>query len=223
MSINFFRDFNNRFFTIKKQAHTPVILSIVEQTIESQREAIKVFLKGVWGKLFVHKKFPPVSSVSDISEKRRVLMKKFVFTLERLKEYREQTLDTEKGTLAELRAELRELEAELEKILEDIVRLNRELMELYEKGTTANDIAVHKRYINNKQQDLHMKRHQILMQNRKIEQQLEAVIDATKEVSKLEKLEEHQLDDYKAAEQKETEMFIEEFVSNADWRKTHAE
>jgi len=148
-------------------------------------------------------------------------MKKFVFTLQRLKEYREQTLDTEKGTLAELRAELREMEAELEKILEDIARLNRELMELYRNGTTASDIAMHKRYINNKQQELHMKRHQILMQNRKIEQQLEAVIDATKEVSKLEKLEEHQLEDYKAAEQKETEMFIEEFVSNADWRKTH--
>ncbi|MBP5531015.1 MAG: hypothetical protein J6Y54_03170, partial [Lentisphaeria bacterium] len=50
---------------------------------------------------------------------------------------------------AELRAELRELEAELEEILADIVRLNRELMELYEKGTTVNDIALHKRYINN--------------------------------------------------------------------------
>ncbi len=149
-------------------------------------------------------------------------MKKFVFTLQRLKEYRETALDTEKGTLAELRAELQEMEAELEKILEDIVRLNRELMELYRNGTTANDIAVHKRYINNKQQELHMKRHQILMQNRKIEQQLEVVIEATKEVSKLEKLEEHQLDDYKAAEQKETEMFIEEFVSNADWRKSHS-
>ena len=150
-------------------------------------------------------------------------MKKFVFTLQRLKEYRETTLDTEKGTLAELRAELRELEAELEEILADIVRLNRELMELYEKGTTVNDIALHKRYINNKQQELHMKRHQILMQNRKIEQQLEVVIEATKEVSKLEKLEEHQLDDYKAAAQKETEMFIEEFVSNADWRKSHTD
>ena len=150
-------------------------------------------------------------------------MKKFVFTLQRLKEFRETTLDTEKGTLAELRVELQEMEAELEKILEDIVRLNRELMELYQKGTTANDIAVHKRYINNKQQELHMKRHQILMQNRKIEQQLEVVIEATKEVSKLEKLEEHQLDDYKAAEQKETEMFIKEFVSNADWRKSHAD
>ncbi|MBO6232176.1 MAG: flagellar export protein FliJ [Ruminiclostridium sp.] len=150
-------------------------------------------------------------------------MKKFVFTLQRLKEFREQTLDTEKGTLAELRAELRELESELQQILEDIARLNRELMELYKKGTTANDIAVHKRYINNKQQELHMKRHQILMQNRKIEQQLQAVIDATKEVSKLEKLEEHQLEDYKAAEQKENEQFIEEFVSNSDWRKAHAE
>ena len=66
-----------------------------------------------------------------------------------------------------------------------------------------------------------MKRHQILMQNRKIEAQLQNVIEATKEVSKLERLEEHQLEDYKAAEQKETEMFIEEFVSNADWRKAH--
>jgi len=150
-------------------------------------------------------------------------VKKFVFTLQNLKEFREQTLDTEKGTLAEMRAELVEMEAQLEHILEELAKLNRDLLELYAKGTTANDISVHKRYINAKQQELHQMRHQILMQNRKIEQQLQAVIDATQELSKLERLEEHQLDDYKAAEQKETEQFIEEFVSNADWRKQHAE
>ena len=150
-------------------------------------------------------------------------MKKFVFTLQNLKEFRVQTLDTEKGTLAEMRAELVEMEAQLEHILEELAKLNRDLLELYAKGTTANDISVHKRYINAKQQELHQMRHQILMQNRKIEQQLQAVIDATQELSKLERLEEHQLDDYKAAEQKETEQFIEEFVSNADWRKQHAE
>ena len=150
-------------------------------------------------------------------------MKKFVFTLQNLKEFREQTLDTEKGTLAEMRAELVEMEAQLEHILEELAKLNRDLLELYAKGTTANDISVHKRYINAKQQELHQMRHQIVMQNRKIEQQLQAVIDATQELSKLERLEEHQLDDYKAAEQKETEQFIEEFVSNADWRKQHAE
>lgn len=150
-------------------------------------------------------------------------MKKFVFTLQRLKEYREQTLDTEKATLGELRAELAQLEAELEDILEELARLNRELLQMYEDITTATDIAVHKRYINSKQQELHQKRHQILMKNRQIEAQLQVVLDATMEVSKLEKLEEHQIEDYKAAEQKENELFIEEFVSNADWRKAHTD
>ncbi len=146
-----------------------------------------------------------------------------MFTLQRLKEFREQTLDTEKGTLAELRADLAALEAELESILEELAALNRRLLEMYAEGTTVNDIAVHKRYINAKQQELHMKRHQILMKNREIEHQLQVVIDATMEVSKLEKLEEHQIEEYKAAEQKENEQFIEEFVSNSDWRKAHAE
>ena len=150
-------------------------------------------------------------------------MKKFVFTLQRLKEYREQTLDTEKGTLAELRADLAQLEAELEQILEELARLNRELMEKYKSIINATDIALRKRYINAKQQELHMQRHKIMLKNREIEKQLQVVIDATMEVSKLERLEEHQIEEYKAAEQKETEQFIEEFVSNADWRKSHAD
>mgnify|MGYP000086807381 FL=1 len=150
-------------------------------------------------------------------------MKKFVFTLERLKQYREQVLETEKGSLADLRGQLNRLQAELEDILEELARLNRELVEMYERGTTPLDISVHKRYIAAKQQELHMKRHQIMLKEREIERQLEVVVEATKEVSKLEKLEEQQIEEYKAAEQKETEAFIEEFVSNADWRKVHGE
>lgn len=150
-------------------------------------------------------------------------MKKFVFTLERLKQYREQVLETEKGSLADLRGQLNRLQAELEDILEELARLNRELVEMYKRGTTPLDISVHKRYIAAKQQELHMKRHQIMLKEREIERQLEVVVEATKEVSKLEKLEEQQIEEYKAAEQKETEAFIEEFVSNADWRKVHGE
>lgn len=148
-------------------------------------------------------------------------MKKFHFTLERIKQYREQELDTEKGTLAEIRAELASLEAELQGILEELSRLNRELTELYEKGTTPLEISMHKRYIAAKQQELHMKRHQILMKEREAENQLKRVIAASQEVSKMEKLEEKQIEEYKAAELKETEAFIEEFVSNSDWRKTN--
>ena len=80
-------------------------------------------------------------------------MKKFVFTLERLKQYREQVLETEKGSLADLRGQLNRLQAELEDILEELARLNRELVEMYERGTTPLDISVHKRYIAAKQQE----------------------------------------------------------------------
>ena len=148
-------------------------------------------------------------------------MKKFVFTLESLKRYQDQVLETEKGKLSELRGELNRLEAELEDILAELERLNRELVVMYEKGTTPLEISVHKRYISAKQQELHMKRHQILMKEREIEAQLQVVVDATREVSKLEKLEEHQIEEYRALEQKENELFIEEFVSNSDWRKAN--
>ena len=148
-------------------------------------------------------------------------MKKFVFTLESLKRYQDQVLETEKGKLSELRGELNRLEAELEDILAELERLNGELVVMYEKGTTPLEISVHKRYISAKQQELHMKRHQILMKEREIEAQLQVVVDATREVSKLEKLEEHQIEEYRALEQKENELFIEEFVSNSDWRKAN--
>ena len=150
-------------------------------------------------------------------------MKKFVFTLESLKRYQDQVLETEKGKLSELRGELNRLEAELEDILAELERLNGELVVMYEKGTTPLEISVHKRYISAKQQELHIKRHQILMKGREIEAQLQVVVDATREVSKLEKLEEHQIEEYKALEQKENELFIEEFVSNSDWRKANSE
>ena len=94
---------------------------------------------------------------------------------------------------------------------------------MYERGTTPADISVHRRYISAMQQELHLKRHQIMMKEREAEAQLEKVIEATKEVSKLDKLEEQQIEEYKAAEQKENELFIEEFVSNADWRKTNTQ
>ena len=111
-------------------------------------------------------------------------MKKFNFTLQSLKKYDDQVLDSEKSILGRLRAELAEMQSELDaKVAEyeqDIYRI---------KGLMA-----HKR--------------------EEIENQLQKVIDATKEVSKLEKLEEKQLEEYRYASQKEQEQIIEEFVTN---------
>ena len=46
-----------------------------------------------------------------------------------------------------------------------------------------------------------------------IEKQLAVIVDATKDVKTLEKLEEKQLEEYKAAEGKENELFIEGYTA----------
>lgn len=149
-------------------------------------------------------------------------MKKFEFTLARLKKYREQILETEKNTLSALRAELAELNAELERLLALIAAKNAELAELLSGGTNPVEISTRKRYISTLQQEVALKRHNIFLKEQEIENQLGVVVTATQEVSKLEKLEEHQLEDYAAEEQKENERFIEEFVSGDERRKGNA-
>ncbi len=144
-------------------------------------------------------------------------MKKFRFTLDSLKKYNEQILDSEKNTLGRLRAQLSELMNELEDKLNEIDAARERLKELLSLGTNAMRLSLHKKYISSLQQDVYRIKAQIEQKNEEIAKQLEKVIAATQEVSKLEKLEEQQIEEYKHAEQKEAEQFIEEFVSNTNF------
>ncbi len=141
-------------------------------------------------------------------------MKKFNFTLQSLKRYNDQVLSGEKSVLGRLRAELAEQQALLdEKTAEyeqSIIKLNA----LVSEGTTAMRLSLHKKYVSSLQQDIYRIKAQMAQKREEIEIQLEKVVEATKEVSKLEKLEEKQLEEYRYAAQKEEELRIEEFVSN---------
>ncbi|MBS7397970.1 MAG: flagellar export protein FliJ [Ruminiclostridium sp.] len=141
-------------------------------------------------------------------------MKKFNFTLQSLKRYNDQVLSGEKSVLGRLRAELAEQQALLdEKTAEyeqSIIKLN----SLVSEGTTAMRLSLHKKYVSSLQQDIYRIKAQMAQKREEIEIQLEKVVEATKEVSKLEKLEEKQLEEYRYAAQKEEELRIEEFVSN---------
>lgn len=141
-------------------------------------------------------------------------MKKFNFTLQSLKRYNDQVLSGEKSVLGRLRAELAEQQALLdEKTAEyeqSIIKLN----SLVSGGTTVMRLSLHKKYVSSLQQDIYRIKAQMAQKREEIEIQLEKVVEATKEVSKLEKLEEKQLEEYRYAAQKEEELRIEEFVSN---------
>ena len=141
-------------------------------------------------------------------------MKKFNFTLQSLKRYNDQVLSGEKSVLGRLRAELAEQQSQLdEKTAEyeqSIIKLN----SLVSGGTTAMRLSLHKKYVSSLQQDIYRIKAQMAQKREEIEIQLEKVVEATKEVSKLEKLEEKQLEEYRYAAQKEEELRIEEFVSN---------
>lgn len=141
-------------------------------------------------------------------------MKKFNFTLQSLKKYNDQMLDSEKSMLGRLRAELAEMQAELDAKAAEYELSIDKLNELVRGGTTAMRLSLHKKYVSSLQQDIYRIKGRMAQKRDEVEQQLQRVIDATKEVSKLEKLEEKQLEEYRYAAQKEQEQIIEEFVSN---------
>lgn len=140
-------------------------------------------------------------------------MKKFQFSLQKLMDFREQELDRQKNTLSMLQADLRRIQEAREILLDKVDEQSEQLERVCRLGSSASDIAMRKRYIVTLQQEIHLKEQQVLQKQQEIEQQLGVVVEATKDVKTLEKLEEKQLEEYNHQAGKENEQFIEEFVS----------
>ncbi len=140
-------------------------------------------------------------------------MKKFQFSLQKLMDFREQELDRQKNTLSMLQADLRRIQEAREVLLDKVDEQSEQLERVCRLGSSASDIAMRKRYIVTLQQEIHLKEQQALQKQQDIEQQLGVVVEATKDVKTLEKLEEKQLEEYNHQAGKENEQFIEEFVS----------
>ncbi len=140
-------------------------------------------------------------------------MKKFRFSLQKLMDFREQELDRQKNTLSMLQADLRRIQEAREVLLDKVDEQSEQLDRVCRLGAVASEIAMRKRYIVTLQQEIHLKEQQTLLKQQEIEKQLGVVVEATKDVKTLEKLEEKQLEEYNHQVGKENEQFIEEFVS----------
>lgn len=149
-------------------------------------------------------------------------MKKFQFTLQKLMDFREQELDRQKNALAVLQGDLKKIQDRREELVAQVVQYSNDLVAAGSAGVSAAEMAMRKRYIVTLQQEIHECEQRAVLKQQEIDKQLSVVVDATKDVKTLEKLEEKQLEEYKAAEGKENELFIEEFVSGGAVRRAIA-
>ena len=150
-------------------------------------------------------------------------MRKFQFTLQKLMDFRQQELDRQKNTLSALQSDLQRIYAEKEQLIRQVEQFSFELDEICRQGAQAFEISVRKRYIVTLQQEIHAHDASAALKQQEINKQLGVVVEATKDVRTLEKLEEKQLEEYKAAATKENEQFIEEFVSGQSIRKSQSQ
>jgi flagellar export protein FliJ len=137
-------------------------------------------------------------------------------------DFRQQELDRQKNALSALQAERKKIDDEIENLKVRIAQESEELKSVCLKGSQAYDVAMRKRYIVTLQQEVHMKERQAAEKQKEIEAQLDVVVEATKDVKTLEKLEEKQLEEYNLKAGKENEQFIEEFVSGQAVRENSA-
>ena len=147
-------------------------------------------------------------------------IKRFQFTLDKLKGYKEQVLSKEKGDLAALRAQQAKYAAEQAKVQAELDEANEEFLRKSGSGMTIMEMTLFKEYLNSLSDQIRELEKKIQLEEEKIRFQTKVVVEANKDVSSLEKLEDKQREEYNFKVAKAEEQFIEEYVSNSVYFKT---
>lgn len=146
-------------------------------------------------------------------------MKKYEFSLKRIKDYKNQMLNREKNTLLGLRMERKGLENRIEDLDKQYEMINMEMHENFKSGMSVSQINVYEFRKNGVREEKRVLLKRIGLLDISIDRQQKKVVMAKQEVSGLEKLEEKQRDEYNFALNKEQEDIIAEFVSTSVSKK----
>jgi len=141
-------------------------------------------------------------------------VKKFKFSLDTVLSYKQQVLGSLQSEYAEAMARVHDQEALLENLWQEYRDFDKEYHQraetglpitealMYQSGLRAGELAIQR-------ETKHLEELQAEAEKRR-----EAMVEAKKETSSIEKLKEKKLDAYHKAEAKSEELFIEEFVSS---------
>lgn len=140
-------------------------------------------------------------------------MKKFMFSLEKVLNFKKQILDVKKNELAILQMQMRELEQKIADLNNEFAANNQKMVLEMQKGLTPKDIEIYKVYFNSVNQNLKKLANEKVQLQNTIELKKQEIIGLNSEISGFERLKEKQLDLYFKAVRKADELAIEEFVS----------
>lgn len=140
-------------------------------------------------------------------------MKKFIFSLEKVLSFKQQTLNVKLSELGLFQMKLSEIEKLINNLNKKFVDTNQIMVKALQIGLNSNDIAVYKMYFNTLNQKI-----QKLIEDKKqlleiIAQKKAEIIAINSEISGLEKLREKQLAEYLKTVQKSDELAMDEYVS----------
>ncbi len=147
-------------------------------------------------------------------------MKKFQFSLDHVRDYRDRLLDEETGKLQRLRAEQTRIEQLIAQLEADFAQVSQAMRDAQAEGITA----LEQRGFSLQLESIRMQTHELTdllkgVQDQ-VEQQTQIVVAANQEVSKLDKLKDRQYEDWQTSVRKAEEERIEELVSQNYIRKT---
>ena len=141
-------------------------------------------------------------------------MKKFKFTLGRMLDYKDQLLDEEKNKLALLRKKKQEIDDHIESLLRELDKISVTMRQEQERGITAFQLLSYESQRTNIRRQIEQLNKEQALAKLEVRRQVQVVVQATQEVSKLDKLQDKQLEEYRKMVMKAEELEIEEFVSS---------
>ena len=140
-------------------------------------------------------------------------MKKFEFSLARIRDYKNSLLDKEKNVLAGLRMEQKNIEDRLLELDRYEVEINDELREKIKVGMSVGQIKMYDFKKNSIRDERIALNNRLEFLNSSIELQQKRIAKLKQETQSYDKLEEKQREEYNEAVLKEQELVISEFIS----------
>lgn len=141
-------------------------------------------------------------------------MKKYRFSLQKVLEYKENILEQEKNILREMQG----IRAQMQTDLDNAIRENERKKNAYQAKTKVGmpvfEVIWQKNYQATLQKEIERQESELEKQQIEIERQMLRLTEVKTEKASIERLKEKDMEAYKTMEQKEAEIYVDEFVAN---------